>query len=333
MPGLRTLSKVQLGRETVPGTAVAATSLWRGIAFPEDTREIVVVEESIGLMVPSGRQYVPKLGGQIEFEEIEATFEQLFHLFEAGIKTVGTGASDGVGSGKIYDYTFPTTTPNTIKTYTIEGGDNQQAEEMEYSFVSELKLSGVKGEALKMSATWLGRQITLSTFTGALSAPTVEEILFSLGKLYIDVDSGNFGTTVKSSSLLEMELTLTTGLVPVWTADGALYFTFHKQVQPELELKLTFEHDAVSVAEKTAWRAGTPRLIQLKFEGSTLTTGGTTYQKKTLILNVAGKWESFDALGEEDGDNIVSGTFKGAYSTSKSTMGNFIVVNEIASVP
>ena len=49
-----------------------------------------------------------------------------------GVDGIITGTADGAGTGKIYTYTFPTTAKKVIKTYTIEGGDDQEAERMEY---------------------------------------------------------------------------------------------------------------------------------------------------------------------------------------------------------
>jgi len=108
----------------------------------EDQSEQVEVEEHVGYISGVDRTYVPKLLAALSMEAVPATFEQLPYLCEAGIKAIGTGATDGAGSDRVYTYTLPTTALNTIKTYTIEGGDNQQAEEMEYCFVEDLELSG-----------------------------------------------------------------------------------------------------------------------------------------------------------------------------------------------
>jgi hypothetical protein len=333
MAGIKALRKIQLGREATPGTAVAATAVWRGMGTLEDTREVKFPSEDIGYISGTDRAYVPKLAGSMAFDKVEATFEQLPHILEAGIKAIGTGAADGAGTDKIYDYTLPTTAVNTIKAYTIEGGDDTEAEEMEYSFVSEFSLEGKGEEAWFMAATWLGRQISLSTFTGTLTPPTVEEMLFGKSKLYIDLVSGAFGTTVKALTLLEAKMKVKTGWKPVFTADGELFFTFAKLTVPEITLELTFEHDGTAQAEKVAWRAGTPRLIQIKCEGSAAATPGTTYTYKTLIINLAGKWEKFSKLDEKDGNDIVTGTLRARYNATKQAFGNIIVVNELATIP
>jgi hypothetical protein len=333
MPGIKALRKLQFGRETVAGTAIPATTIWRGMGVLEDQRETVFVEEDIGYLSGVDRTYQPKLLGALSLESVPATFEQLPHLLEMGVKAVGTGAADGVGTGKIYTYDLPTTAVPTLKTYTIEGGDNQAVEEMEYCYAEKITLEGKAGEAVMMSADIKGRQVTDSAFTGALVAPDVVDILFSKGKLYIDIISGTWGTTQKSNTLLDMSLALNTGLVPVWTADGQLYFSFTKSTMPEVVLALTFEHDAISAAEKVKWRAQTPSLIQLKFEGPAVATPGTTYTYKTLIVNLAGKWEKFDSLGEQDGNDIIKGTFRARYNATAAKFAQIIVVNELATLP
>jgi hypothetical protein len=332
MSGIKMLQKVQLGKETVMGTAVAATAIWRGMGAIEDQHEQTFVEETIGIIGGADRAYSAKKLAKISLDNIEATFEQIAYLFEMGIKAVATGAADGVGTSKIYAYTLPTTAVNTINTYTIEAGDNQQAEEVEYCYAENIKISGKAGEAVKVSADIYGRQVTKTTFTGALAAPTVEEILTSKGKLYIDAVSGTAGTTQISNSLLEFTINIKTGWIQKYTIDGNLYFTFIQQVGPEITVDLTFEHDASSVAQKDAWIAGTPKLLCLTFEGSAVATPGTAYTYKTLKIVLAGKWDKFDALGDQDGNDIVKGTFRARYNSTAAQMGSFTVVNELTAL-
>ena len=335
MSGQFLFRKIQLGKEAVAGTAVAATSVFRGTGVPEDQLELVYPPEHVGYAVPSTRSYIPSLLAGLELDAVPATFEQLPYILEGGVKTVNTGAADGAGSGKIYSYDFPTTAANTIKTFTLEGGDDQQAEEMEYSFVQKLTLAGKGQEAVTMQANWLGRQMSLSTFTGALTPPTVVEALFGNAKLYIDATAGTIGTTLKSNTLLEFTLELVTGWMPRWTAAGALYFdrAVWTGTQMDAKLRIRFEHDATSVAEKAAWRAQNIRLLRLNVDGPTLTTAGTTYQKKTLRIDLAGKWNKFEKLGEDNGNDVVEGEFQGRYSVSDSLYGRVLVVNEVAVLP
>lgn len=335
MAGIRALRKIQLGLEVTPGTPVAATALWRGKGTIEDGGEVKFPEEDLGYVSGVDRSYIPMLLAKLSLDEVEATFEQLPYVLAAGVKNVVTGAADGVGTSKIYSYPFPTTSKNTIKTYTIEGGDDVQEEEMEYSFVEAFKLTGKANEAVMMQSDWLGRQVTPSTYTGSIAVPSVEDILFQKGKLYIDAVGGTIGGTQKSNTFLGMDLSVKTGWKAQPAGDGFLYFSFAKFVgNPVMEilLKITFEHDSTSVAEKAARLAQTPRQIRLDFDGNAVATPGTLYSTKKLRIDLAGKWETFDKLDEDDGNDIVTGTFRARYNSTAALFASITVVNELTAL-
>lgn len=404
MPGIRKLGKIQLGQESTAGTKVNATAIWRGTGTVEDQREIITPDENVGYLAPLDRTYCPKYAAAMTLDDTPATFEQILYPLNAGIKAVTSGAADGGGSGKVYAFALPTTTANTIKTFSVEAGDNQAVEYGTYGFVNTLKLSGKPGEALMVSSDWMlrdcdynqyaadtsisftstgsvihrasgwanfaagqavavtgtannnttftississgsivasaapttessGSAVTVQqTFTPSISLATVEEILFSKGKLYIDAVGDTIGVSQKSSTFLGMELTITTGWVAKHTGDGNLYFTFAKSTPPEVTLDITFEHDDNSKAEKTYMRAQTARKLRLLWEGTALTTAAT-YTYKSLIIDLAGKWEKFSTLDEEDGNNIVTGTFRAGYDSTASLFASITVVNQLASL-
>lgn len=333
MAGIKLLRKLQIGKEATAGTAVAATTIWRGLGMLKDTRVKVRPSEDIGYLSKVDRQYEPMLGGELSMPSVEATYEQIGHIFEAGIKLVQTGAADGSGSGKIYTYTYPVTAANTTRTYTIEGGDNEAAEEMEYAYVSDFTIDGEAGGSLNITANWKGRQISTSAFTGALVLPDVEEMIFSKGKLYIDAIGGTIGTTQKSNTLIKMSYKADTGLRSVNTANGVKYFSFTKQVGATVSMDITFEHDSISVAEKAAYVAGTSKLVRVKFDGSTLTTAGSTYSTKSLILDMAGKWSNFTEIQDSNGNDIIVGTFEAAYNSTAALFARNILVNTLTSLP
>ncbi len=301
----------------------------------EDTSRVVFPKEDVGLVVPTDRNYIPYVGGKWPMKATPATFEQLNHVLEAGIKSVGTGAADGVGTDKIYDYPFPESALNTLKTYTLENGDNNVMKEGEYGFVTDFNLAGKCGEAWMISSNWQVRQLSITSFTGALSIPTVEEMLFSKTKLYIDLISGTYGTTQKSATLLEANLKVKTGWVATCPGDGQLYYRsiqFSREAY-EVALDITFEYETTAAAEEAFFLAKTARKIQLKCEGTAVGTPGTTYTYKTMIINLPGKWSKFSPLGVKDGNSIVTGTFLARYNATAADAGNILVVNELASVP
>ena len=329
--GIVSLRKTQFGPESTAGTAVAATSVQRLLSNgAKDDSTVEFINEHIGYLGQVNRTAMPKLAASIAFDDSPLTFEQAMYPFSAGIQTVAA-SSDGAGSGKVWEYSFPTTAVNTIKTYTIEHGDNIQAREMQYSFCESFAISFNAGEVVNISSNWIGRQWTNASFTAALSAPTVEEILTSKGKLYIDAATATIGTTQVTNTLLSGTLNVVTGWKAVWTADGNLYFSFAKNTAPEITLDLTYEHNSAAETEYAAFVARTPRNIQLKFEGAALTSAGT-YSVKTFIVNLCGTYETWDSFGDTDGNNTVSCTFRAAYDATATRFAQIIVVNEVASI-
>ena len=329
-PGLKTLRKLQLGQESSAGSAVVATGLWRGMGTIEDTRETVFPDEDVGFASGVDRSYVPKLEAALEFESVEATYQQMGYPLAAGVKNVVAGVADGAGSDFIYDYVFSTSAQNTIKTFTIEGGDDQGAEEFNYGICQGFTLSGESFASWMITSNWIGREVTPTTFTGSISIPAVEEILFAKTRLYIDAIGGTVGSTQISNTLLAAELTVDTGYRPIPVGDGNLFYSSHAmKVQPDLTLSITFEHDASALAEKVNWRAETPKLFQLITEGSAFGTAGTTYSNHTMIINVAGRWESFEKIGEQDGNDIITGVVRVKYNATAAFFAQIIMVNEV----
>ena len=333
MPGIRAFSKVQLGKETTPGTNVAATTVWRGTGFIKDDIEVTFPEETIGILSGTDRTYVSKYGATLELSG-DLTFEQFGHIGNAGIKNV-TPTTD-TSSAFIWTWNFPIQTTDAVATtdlttISVEGGDNQQAEEFSYGYVPEFTIEGNAGEAATITAVVKGRQVANTTFAAA-TVPTVESVLVSKGYMYADPVTDTVGTTALSQTLLAFSLSVATGWKEIQAADGSLDFSFIKQTMPEITREVTFEHNATSVAEKGYWRNQTPRQLRLKFLGSALTTtdAGATYDTKTFIVDLVGKWESFDVLDEQDGNNIVKGTFRARYNSNVATyFARFIVANEV----
>jgi hypothetical protein len=333
-PGIKALRRIQLGKETTAGTNAVATAIWRGMGMGQDTRETTFVEEDIGLLGDALRTYVAKTGGEVTFEGI-ASFEQLGYFFQSGF--YATSPTTDAGSAKIWTWNIQDASTDPIattdlQTFTVEFGDNQQAEYMNYCFTREFTLSGTVGEALAVSATMEGRTVATTDFTSGISIPTVESILFTNGKLYIDDSTGTMGATQVSQTLFAVDLNCMTGWRGYPAADGRTDFSFVKRTKEEITVSITFEHNATAVAEKLAWRNQAERAIRLEFDGTALSTTDT-YSTKALIVDLYGKWESFDALTDQDGNDQVTGLFRVGYSSAGGGKGSFVIVNELAALP
>jgi len=328
--------KIQMGAEGTPGLAIPATTIYRGIGQIEDARDLRLVTERLGVCVPSNRVVVPGLLAKCTWAATPATFHQLPYILEAGI-SIETPTPDS-GTGDVYAYEMGKAAVNTLRSYTIEGGDNVAAEEMEYSFVEKFVLSGKYGDFMQMSANWTGRQVTSSAFTGSLSVPTVEEINAMAGALYIDAVSGTMGNTpITAGTLLEFNLDVTTGWKPRFCIDdGKTYF-----LEPSFDVdafkaicNLTFRHTTAGAAERAKFAAETPAQIRLKFVGSTLTTPGT-YTYHTLQIDMTGIYTKAGTLENDMGDSTTKLEFTIGYDETAdiSPLAFLVVVDDYAALP
>jgi hypothetical protein len=341
--GRYALSKVQYGFETTPGTAVAATKIWRGMAGHIDSQPVIrEIMEQVGVIAGTDRSVVTANLAVLVLPETDATYEQLPVLFASGFGGAKTGVADGSGSsGYKYLTTFPTTTAPTMtgKFLTVETGDDVQAEELEYGHVVEINLKGTGGESVLVTATLHGRKGTETTFTGSLTLTAVEEILASKGKLYLDAIGGTIGTTQVSEQLLAFDITFKATWTKKYTLDGSIDFTFPHFTGYEITGSLTFEHDSTdivgTVSEKTNWLAQTARLMRLQWTGAALATPGTgtTFSGlKGLRIDLPIKWTKFEPVAEQDGNSIIVANFKSRYNLTAQNNGSLLIVNEVAAL-
>ena len=334
MSGIKALRKIQLGAETTAGTDLATTVIWRGLGYLHDLRQPVFVNEDVGILPGANRTYIPKLEAELILEDTEATFEQLPNLLDLCVESE-TGSLDGSGSDYIYVHNFPTTAQSTIKTATVEMGDNQQAEEAHYAFGRSMTIHGAGGEAVMVNANLVCQMDAdpTASFTGSLALATVDEVLFGNASLYIDATSTYPATTQVSNVVHNFSLNINdTGHKPKYVDNGNLKYALNFQDKPDVTLEITFVHGASAVTEKAAWRNETARAIQLAIAGPAVTTAGTTYSAKQLIIDLAGKWESFSELQAIDGNSTVVGVFRAQYDGTAGAMGRITVVNEDSNV-
>lgn len=334
--GIEKERRLQIGAEVTPGTAVAASVVFRGPqAGLEDASEKVIPTEHVGYAVQLDRSYFKDAAAVYNQPETEATFEQLPLILAGGVKSVVSGAANG-GTTVGYKYLYPCPTVNadhTFKTFTLEAGDNNKAYEMEYGFVEQFRLTGAPRESVKVSdVVWRGRQRSAASFTGALTLPTVEEILFSKGKLYLDAVGGTIGSTQKTNTWLGFDLLVETGLIPVFTGDGNLYFSFVKATGMRISGSLTVEHDGVATALEDDWAAKTTRLLRMDFPGTALSGSGGTYASKLLRIDMAALLTRVNPIDAVNGNDVLKVEFQAVYNATAGKFAEFDVCNLLSTV-
>lgn len=327
------LRKIQFAPESTNGTAVTTTEIWRGLGLMNDERERKRVDENVGIATPTLRYYTPKLGGSLALDPVEATFQQIYHIFEAGIAGV-TPVQDGSGSGYIRAYQAPQGTIPDVNAYTIQQGDETMVAQMDYCFVESFTITGNASEGVMMSANWIGRNYDSgASFDGGATTPVLlpsDHIVFGGSNLYIDDDDGTIGTTLVSNTLLSFELSVTTGWKAKYTNESKDFdFIYFDKGSFEATLSVVFEENATAVSERSDYEDDVTRLIRLEFEGTALQTAGTTYSNKTLYLDSAGQYTEMP-LGDVDGNATFEAELDIAHDLISGLSLGATVVNEIS---
>jgi len=268
--GIANLRKIQIGEETTAkGTPAAATAVLLGELTMKETPTIVRPAEERANLAQHTRSHKVANMAELQFKG-EVTFEQLLYFLHMGI--LGDVTPVAGPSNKIWTFTPSLVAAGTYDSFTIEDGDDVQAWETEYCMASKIVITGGMNEPLQVTVDIFGRKMTQTSFTGSLSAPTVESVITQMGRIYIDDEDGVIGTTVKSSTLISFTLTINTGLSPVRHADGSLDFSTYQEGPKSVELQMTLAFNSGVETEHTYYNGETLRLVRLEFQGDDVTT-------------------------------------------------------------
>jgi hypothetical protein len=333
--GITKLSRIQWVKEVTPGTPVAtATTRWRGAgAMLDDQRKVEEIEEMMGIIDGADRTAVVQLLGMLNLADTPLTAEQLQYLMVMGMGGPTTGAADGAGSDKIYVTNVPTTAKATATPYTIQGGDDFEVEQMEYAVCTKISIKGAMGQTCKMGGTLMGRQVArlAGGFTAA-AIPAVGEFPCQKGKLYMDAIGGAYGATQVSTTLLAFQVDLELHWIPVFTMDGNLYFAYPSYTGHKISGSLTYLHDTPSDGNTGAmldFRNQTPKLMRIDLSGDAVTSPGTLYSTKKVLIDLPVKLLNPGPLGNDNGNAIYTFKFRSRYSTTAGNAGKFTVVPEL----
>jgi hypothetical protein len=70
---------------------------------------------------------------------------------------------------------------------------------------------------------------------------------------------------------------------------------------------------AGSAGQVEKWRSEVPQLLQATWRGGAIAEG-TTYTSKELTIRLPIKWETFEPIDDQDGNDIVVGKFWSKYN-------------------
>ncbi len=316
MPERSTINQsVQIGVETTPGTAVAATKRLGSIGFSVGVQAEINAQRPIGQKYPS----LQVLGKEWSEADIEGgpVYTELPYIFSSLLSTASsvTQIMDGTTATGAYRWVFDSASfgDDAPKTFTLEQGSPARAHRVTNGIISEFSLEW-DSEEVEIGGTLLGRAIEdgitmTASPTQAAQIPVKPRDI----SVYLDGAHTALGTT-KLTRLLSGEFNLSDRYAPLWVVDRALTsFANTIEGEPELEFTLTQMADEQGMANLRAMRDGSTRFMRMEAIGPVIYTGTTTV-RHTLFLDVAGQVSEPGEFSDEDGVYAMEWTFGGVHN-------------------
>ena len=272
--GIASLRRIQIGEESTKGTAVAATAALLGTLTMKQSPTIYKPKDERANMAENTRSVLVGKIADLAWSG-EVTFEQILYPLHMGV--AGNISPVSGDSSYIWNFAPSLVSAGTFDSFTIEYGDDIQANEVEYCMASQIEISGGMNEPLKATVTIFGKQMTQCTFTASLTPPSVEDVLTQMGRVYIDDEDGAIGTTEKSATLISFTLTINTGLTPIRHGDGTITFSGYQEGEKGVSLQMTLAFNSGVEAERNSYHDGeTLRLVRLEFPGGNVAAANTS---------------------------------------------------------
>lgn len=318
--GSRVLRKIQVGKETDHGTAVAADTRWVGeITLPDQDREVVIPEAGAGLRVPGilDNAYVERvLADGISYGSgDQGGYFQILPALLSMCVMNEVGTEQNVGEGDyLWEFDFPLTAAEDVDSFTIEVGDDTQAYEMAYCLARSLTITGnaETGEST-ISADIFGDEIATADFTAAQTISAVQYINPKLTTLAIDDTWAGLAGTPLTAALLDWSLTINGGVHPKRRGSSSLQFDSHGQDKISVDLSLTLERTAAVVTEAAKFYATTtdPRFIQLEIDSGVIIGAGANHKLTIQLAAIPTAWSLMGS--DQDGNTLDVVQYKVGY--------------------
>lgn len=316
------LQTVQLGVETTPGTGVAANKLLGGTSIEP------AVKANIRKFKPTGQKFstVSALGK--EWVEAPITgilsYTDWVYLAASGIQYTAPAQQEATAA-YLWANNPSQTAADTVKTYTVEAGGAVRAHEFSYGLVRNLGYTITRDEAT-VKGNMIGRRLTDGiTMTSTPTAIALKPVLPTDISVYMDDDSGDFGTT-KLLRVLSMDFETGDRFGPVWPIDAAqTSFAAHVEVEPAAKFKMLLAADDVGMALLATMRTGDKKFIRVEAVGVNI---ASTYDY-TWSHDICGTVSEVGEFKDEEGIYAIEWTFDATYDASWGKAFAFNTINEL----
>lgn len=306
---------VQLGKETTPGTGVAASKLLQYTSFDLDpnidTVEFRPMGSKIDGTILPGKDFTNfSLTHQGSYQELPYLFSNL--LIDATPTTVDT-------SGKQWLYEPTNRTENTRARYTIEQGSAVRAGKATFGVVNGIEVTLNRESGFGITGSGFAQQYQDNiTLTGAPTTILETPILPTHLNVYVNTSFATIGTT-KLTRDFNAVWRCNDIVGQVWPINSAnASYASDVEIVPTVEMELQAMTDTAGMAFLGYIRAGTTVYVRLEAISTVLAGAATSFYK--CWIDGAMKVKSVGGFDDADGVRVVNWTLGAvADSTFSST--------------
>lgn len=296
MANLATVSQVvQLGKETVSGTGVAATAVFDTFAIMDgiqaDSREYKPQGYKAPSIVQETREWTAAdMTGWPSYTSDVYIWSSL--LGAATITTVGS-------AGKAWAFTDDGTTETTPVTFTYETGNSVRAGKFTYGTFTDFGIKWKRSDVTSDGKVIGQRYTDNVSLSGGVSRVAASPVAPGDLNVYIDAASGSLGTT-QYTAVFDVDFSVAGKFAPKWPANRAnTSWESLVEVPAKWALKILVEANAQGMGLLTTLRAGSTVFVRLMFQGSLLPGEGA--QNYLYQIDLAAQVSKPDKKQDSDG--------------------------------
>lgn len=296
MPERSSISQVmQIGVETTPGTAVAASKLLQSMSLAPTPNISTRAHRPHGKKYPT-IQTVGKDWSEGDIEGIP-TYDELAYVFSSifGAATITTPGD--APTARTWTFNPATSVEDVPKTFTIEVGSAVRAHRVAYGLFTEAEIE-FNREEVNLGGSFVAQNLQDGvTLTAAPTELPNVPILGSQMDVFMDTTSAGLGTT-KLTRVLGGTWNVSDKYNPFWVVDSSkASYAGHVETEPGANLELTVEADAEGQGFLTNLRSGATRFVRLQAQGAII--GGAT--RYLMQIDMAMKVMEPSDFSDEDG--------------------------------
>lgn len=300
---------VQIGVESTPGTAVAASKRLQSLGFkigPKiESKPTLPIGQKYPALVVVGKEWSEAdLEGSPSYTELPYVFASLMSA-----PTI-TEYLDGATETGAFRHAFDSATfgDDAPKTYTLEQGSSVRAHRVANGIITSWNMDWSRDE-ISMGGTLLAKALEDGvTMTASPTSYTQIPVRPSTLSVYLDDSAAGLGTT-KLTRALKGSVKISDRFGPLWVVDAAqASFANTVEIEPTVEFSIMQMADSAGMANLTAMRNGTTKFMRLEAVGPRIYDATTDYYHK-FTLDMAGQIGDIEPFEDADGVYAITWNF------------------------